>query len=546
MNRIKDTLDYHKKGILTILLTLIFIWSLFSVNWGSELIHTGGKATMIKIFSSLLHPKITPSIIKLGFISTWRTLAYAVAGMTLAFIFAFVFGILASGILARNEISRKTSKGIFRGILGFMRAIHELIWAWLFVAAVGLTPFAAIFALAIPYGGNLGRIYADILNDVPKEPIKALKASGASNFQLLIYGYLPMAKVDMISYTMYRFECAIRSSTIMSFVGLGGLGFQIQLSLQDLNYSQVWTFMFFLTALVVLIDFWSNLFRSRLTKVVGTEKKVNFIKFSYVLALALIIGSWGFIFVADKADLLGLFTEKNIMYTKKFINRLLGVNEVSPAFLNMDSLTKALKLTYDTLQMSIMAIGFATIAMLITVIPAASNVADGTLTLTKKWYRWLLFGVIRFIYIFTRAVPELIWAMIIVFIFKPGIFPGALALAIHNFGILGKLCSEVIEDLDLRPVRNLASSGGSPSQMLFYGVIPMVMPKFITYILYRGEVIIRTTIVVGFVGTGGLGQQFKLSMSYFKYSEITLILLCYLLLVAFADLMSEGSRKLSE
>jgi phosphonate transport system permease protein len=546
MGRLKGTLNYHKKGILTIILILMFIWSLFSVNWGPEVIHPGGKATILQIGNSLLHPALSPKLIELGLIATWRTLAYAVAGMAVAFIIAFTFGVLASGILSEGELGRKTSKGIFRGILGFMRAIHELVWAWLFVAAVGLTPFAAIFALAIPYGGTLGRIYADILNDVPKEPIKALRSSGASKLQLLIYGYLPMAKVDMISYTMYRFECAVRSSTIMSFVGLGGLGFQIQLSLQDLNYNEVWTFMFFLTALVVLIDLWSNVLRNKLISNCEVKKSFNFNKFSFLLALVLIIGSWFFIVLVDKADFFGLFTEKNYMYTKKFINGLLGIGEASPAFLNKESWVRALKLTYDTLQMSIMAIGFATIAMLATVIPAARNVADGTLTLSKKWHRWFNFGIIRGVYIFSRSVPELVWAMIIVFIFKPGILSGALALAIHNYGILGKLCAEVIEDLDLRPVRNIASCGGSSVQMLFYGVIPTVMPKFITYILYRGEVILRTTIVVGFVGAGGLGQQFKLSMSYFKYTEVTLLLLCYLLLVLLADLMSEGSRKLSE
>ncbi len=546
MRSLKSTLDYHKKNILTVILLLMFVWSLFSVTWSSELIHAGGKATIMQILNSILHPKITSELIELAIVSTWRTLAYAVAGMTLAFIFAFVFGILASGIMSEGETSRKISKSIFRGILGFMRAIHELVWAWLFVAAIGLTPYAAIFALAIPYGGTLGRIYADILNDVSKEPIKALKSSGASKLQLLIYGYLPLAKVDMISYTMYRFECAVRSSTIMSFVGLGGLGFQIQLSLQDLNYNEVWTFMFFLTALVVLIDLWSNVLRNKLISDNQGKRRVNLSKFSLILATIIIVGSWIFIVVVDKADFFGLFTEKNYMYTKKFINGLLGVGEANPAFLNGENWGKALKLTYDTLQMSVMAIGFATIAMLLTVIPAARNVADGTLTLSKKWYKWISFGVIRFVYIFSRAVPELVWAMIIVFIFKPGILPGAIALAIHNFGILGKLCAEVIEDLDLRPVRNIASSGGTPSQMLFYGVIPAAMPKFITYILYRGEVILRTTIVVGFVGAGGLGQQFKLSMSYFKYTEITLLLLCYLLLVILADLLSEGSRKLSE
>lgn len=276
------------------------------------------------------------------------------------------------------------------------------------------------------------------------------------------------------------------------------------------------------------------------------KKKFNIVRFSSFLALVLVIASWVFIFCADKADFFGLFTERNFQYTRKFINGLLGVGENNPAFLNSKAWINALKLTYETLQMSVMAIGFATIAMLITVVPAARNTADGTLTLTKKWYRWIVFGVIRVTYIFSRAVPELVWAMIIVFIFKPGILPGALALAIHNFGILGKLCAEVIEDLDLRPMRNLASSGATSAQILLYGVIPTVMPKFLTYILYRGEVILRTTIVVGFVGAGGLGQEFKLAMSYFKYTDITLMLICYLLLVVLADLVSEGSRKLAE
>lgn len=171
--------------------------------------------------------------------SAWTTLAYAVAGMSLAIIYGFIVGILASGVLTTNKMSRLINKVLFRGILGFTRSIHELIWAWLFVAAIGLSPFAAIFALAIPYGGILGRIFADMLTDVPEAPIKALKSAGASKLQTLIYGYLPLVWADILSYTMYRFECAIRSSSIMSFVGLGGLGYQIQLSLQDLRYDRV-------------------------------------------------------------------------------------------------------------------------------------------------------------------------------------------------------------------------------------------------------------------------------------------------------------------
>lgn len=270
---------------------------------------------------------------------------------------------------------------------------------------------------------------------------------------------------------------------------------------------------------------------------------IGVIKISIYLVFALVLSSWLFVFIGEDANLFALFSEENLQYTEKFLNGLAGAGEEKPAFLSKESWDEALKLSFETLQMSIMAIGFATVIMVLTVIPAARNVADGSLTLTRKWYGKIVYGLVRGCYIFSRSVPELIWAMIIIFIFKPGILPGAIALALHNFGILGKLCAEVIEDVDTRPIRSLASSGASKAQIFIYGVIPTVLPQFITYILYRWEVIIRTTIVVGFVGAGGLGQAFKLSMSWFHYSDITLFLICYILLVVLADSVSEGIRR---
>ncbi|WP_223590015.1 PhnE/PtxC family ABC transporter permease [Neobacillus bataviensis] len=542
MKNLVSSLRLHNRFLLTLLLAAIFIWSLFSIKWNADLFHAGGIPTMLQIFEGLFHPDLSPDILMKGLEAAWITLAYAVAGMSLAIIYAFVVGILASGTLTSRRVARLTSKVFFRGVLGFTRSIHELIWAWLFVAAVGLSPYAAIFALAIPYGGILGRIFADMLNDVPIEPIKALKSTGASRLQTLIYGYLPLVWADLISYTMYRFECSIRSSAIMSFVGLGGLGYQIQLSLADLKYDQVWTYVFFLIGLVLLVDVWSNSVRKALTE---RKRRRGFSPGwgSSLFTILLIIGSWVFITSGDKANLLELLSDKNLEYAKKFFGGLVGVNEKHPAFLVASGWSSALKLTLETLEMSIMAIGFATIAAFITVIPAARNMANGSLTSEKKWYNWPLFGIVRIIYVFSRAVPELVWAMMIIFIFKPGLLPGAIALALHNFGILGKLWAEVIEDMDPRPIRNLASAGASKIQILFYGILPTVLPRFLTYILYRWEVIMRTTIVVGFVGAGGLGMEFKLAMSFFQYTEITLLLLCYMILVIIADFTSESTRK---
>lgn len=276
------------------------------------------------------------------------------------------------------------------------------------------------------------------------------------------------------------------------------------------------------------------------------KRKLDIIRFSTYLLMLLILISWAYIFLVDGADLLNLFSAKNATYTKRFLGGLLGIGEETPAFLNRDLWKNAILMSFETFVMSIIAIGISTIGMLITVIFASKNVAEGKLTLKKRWYAYPLYYINQGLYVFSRSVPELLWAMIIVFILKPGILPGAIALGIHNFGILGKLCSEVVEDMNTRPIVNLSSCGANSRQLLIYGIMPSVMGKFLTYILYRWEVIIRTSIVVGFVGAGGLGQEFRLAMSFFKYSEITLYLICYIILVYITDMISNFTRKFIE
>jgi phosphonate transport system permease protein len=545
MNNIIDSFDRRKRFYLNVMLILVFLWSLTAIEWNKDLIHPGGGVMIVEILKSVLQPNISLDIIILAIESSWITIVYAVTGMTLAVVYGGVFGVFASGVLVKSHVGKKISVTVFRGTLSFTRAIHELVWAWLFVASIGLSPYAAIFALAIPYGGILGRILADALNDVPQDPIEALKLSGAKQWQILFYGYLPYVWNHMVSYTLYRFECAIRSSTIMSFVGLGGLGYQIQLSLADLKFDEVWTFLFFLILLVVIVDIWSSLLRKNIE--ISREQVIRNLftlkRLSGIFVSFLVIGSWYHVTIVQGASFIQLLSDDNLQYAKKFLSSLFGLNEEQPAFFVLENWKTALLLTWETFLMSIMAIGIATIVALLMVIPSARNFANGTLTSSSGLWQWLAYGIIRISYIFSRAVPELIWAMLIVFLLQPGLLPGALALALHNFGIIGKLCAEVIEEMDDKPVRNLAVAGAGKAQMLLYGVLPTVMPKFLSFIFYRWEVIMRTTIVVGFIGAGGLGQEFKLSMSFFHYSEITLLLFCYLILVFMADFFSEWFRK---
>ncbi len=255
----------HGRGLLTVLLLGAFACSLAMVPWGESLVHPGGLAMLGEMLGAALHPVLSPDLLAIALEASWRTVAYATTGVSLAIALALPAGILASGVLVRQPALRFLSSGLVRAVLGVLRAIHELVWALLFVAAIGLSPFAAVFALALPYAGILGRILAEMLQDVPPGPLASLRTAGASEGKVLVFGRLPMAFPNMVSYALYRFECGIRSAAIMSFVGLGGLGYQIQISLDDLRFAEVWTFVYCLVLLVVAVDLVSGIIRRQVS-----------------------------------------------------------------------------------------------------------------------------------------------------------------------------------------------------------------------------------------------------------------------------------------
>ena len=244
----------------------MFLWSLTRIDWGGSLVQAGGFSAIGEFAVALLRIDLAPNVILASLQASWVTITYAFAGLSVALALGLPLGVIGSGVLAKDSPSRKISVVSGRFSLASMRSVHELVWAWLFVASFGLSPIAAVLALAIPYGGILGRIFSELLQDVSVRPLLALRRSGASEWHVLVYGRFPMALPDLLSYTFYRLECGIRSAAIMSFIGLGGLGHQIQLALDDLAYERVWTSLLFLIVLVVVVDAWSTSVRRRITQ----------------------------------------------------------------------------------------------------------------------------------------------------------------------------------------------------------------------------------------------------------------------------------------
>ena len=273
---------------------------------------------------------------------------------------------------------------------------------------------------------------------------------------------------------------------------------------------------------------------------------VTFVQATIVGTLGLIAASWVFVLAWDRSAAHPFFSTETLSRGWSFLGDLLGAGSAgTPAFAQWSRWVETAGLAYDTMAMSVLAIGMAALAALATFMFGARNIMMGELAPHGTWAWRAVFFAVRGVFTFTRAIPELVWAMLIIFVIAPGILPGAVALAIHNWGILGKLSAEVVEGLDARPIRALQSTGASRLQVLAYAVLPQALPRFLTYLFYRWEVIIRTTIVVGFVAAGGLGTEFRLSMSHFHYTTITLLLVWYLLLVIAVDLAAAALRRLA-
>jgi phosphonate transport system permease protein len=204
--------------------------------------------------------------------ATLQTLAIATAGMAIALLIAIPASLLASRALSLSAASRggrplwwaQMVRWPVRGVLIFLRSVPEIVWALLFVRAVGLGPTAGVLAIGITYAGMLGKVYAEIFESVDQRPAHALMQAGSGRLAAFCYGVLPAAAAELMSYTVYRWECAVRASVVMGFVGAGGLGQQIDLSLRMFAGGEVASMLLTFLLLVLLADGLSRLLRGRL------------------------------------------------------------------------------------------------------------------------------------------------------------------------------------------------------------------------------------------------------------------------------------------
>jgi phosphonate transport system permease protein len=224
----------------------------------------------LRFLGDFFPPKVEAEFLMTVAKETWRTVAMATAGIALALLLAVPLALLSVRVLSVSALAGRMDavpsvlRTATRWLMIVLRSVPELIWALVFVRVVGLGPTAGVIAIALTYGGMLGKVYAEILESGEGHATQSLLRNGSGRLQAFFYGLLPQNAAELTSYTVYRWECAIRSSAVLGFVGAGGLGQMMDSSMKMFNGSEVATMLIVFMALVWLADKTSAWLRTQL------------------------------------------------------------------------------------------------------------------------------------------------------------------------------------------------------------------------------------------------------------------------------------------
>lgn len=214
----------------------------------------------LKFLGDMVPPRVDSGFLLLMAQQTWRTVAIATVGMALALALALPLTLLSVRALSISALSGRMAvlpamlrQGV-RWLMIVLRSVPELIWALVFVRVVGLGPTSGVLAIALTYAGMLGKVYGEILESGESHATASLLRNGSGRLQAFFYGLLPQNAAELTSYSVYRWECAIRSSAVLGFVGAGGLGQEMDASMKMFNGSEVSTMLLIFMALVWLAD----------------------------------------------------------------------------------------------------------------------------------------------------------------------------------------------------------------------------------------------------------------------------------------------------
>ena len=256
----------------------LVVWSYQGARVDLGALMTGEAAAEIATYvAKLFPPDLSSHAVRDAVAGAWETFAISLVGSVLSVCVAFPLAlgatrtILYRGVLYEGQNLSSAQKlvrmAVFiasKTVLAIFRTVPEIIWALIFVFVVGLGPFPGVLALGFHTGGVLGRLFGEVLEDVDPRPLEALQSTGSGRLGIVLYGILPQALPQCVSYALYRWEVNIRAAAVMGFVGAGGLGQRIHVAISLFHEHQLLTLILAVYVMVTLVDALSAWLRARL------------------------------------------------------------------------------------------------------------------------------------------------------------------------------------------------------------------------------------------------------------------------------------------
>lgn len=491
----------------------------------------GGFGDVANLLARMLPPEVSdpPRILDL----LLETLMMALLGT----VFATVISVPLAFLAAANTTPHPLVHRAARMLITMCRAVPDLVFAVLFVRALGIGVLPGILALGLHSVGMMAKLFADAIEQSEAGPREAVRATGASRLGELLLGVLPQVIPSWLGTFIYRIDINLRTSVVLGFVGAGGIGFALQDALRGLMYESAMGIVLIILLVIAAMELASISLRRTLLNPVGSGPAPRAIDPDSAVR-----PPW----TGDRLtrSLAGLALFAAIIYS--FIH--LRINPLTP----LTSFGELASVFGRLLPPSFAGAGelllpavveTLAIGLVATVVGAVLAVPVGILAASNISPSRPVYVAARSVVLVVRAIPELILAVIFVAALGLGPMAGAMALAVGTVGFLGKLVADSIEEIPSGPLEAVRSVGGSWWDALLNAVIPQTLPQLVGHWMYMLDVNIRTSTVLGIVGAGGIGFLLMESVRTLNFNLAGTIILIIFAIVFIIERISAWIRK---
>ena len=469
--------------------------------------HAGGTSILKRFMLGAITPSVDPIVLQNAFHGIQVTIATALISWLLSIGIGTFLGVISSNLFWETINGYKFIGIFIRRILAIPRAIHELVWGLFILQILGLSPLVAIIAITIPYSSLIARVISNQIDTLNKRALIAIKQTGTSSLSTLTTYLVPSLSSILTTYGGYRLECAVRSATLLGVFGLGGIGTELQLTLQSLQFRELWSSLWILVGVMIILENTLSFLRNP-NSPANKGKNTNIYKI-------IIITSFVVISLISLQSLEIKFDNFNL-YPIQWPNLI----DIKSA---LDQLP-IVELIKSTTSLTLLAAGIA-----IATPPICLMLFPGKLGSIS-------FGIL---WIFLRLIPAPLIALLLLLCTNPSISVAALAIGLNNIGVLGRLLNENINNQNNLLFNAIKSSGATTQISWLYGKLSPQSKSYLAFAAYRTDVLLRETAVVGVVGGVGLGWQLQESLSSFNWAQVIVITIAFTTLTLIGELISD-------